>query len=83
MRFLPFSLLLLATGASAESVVPPHAHCARNDGVKQVATPRTEAPGFHRLDRLPPAAEYLAVYRRVDRCPAPVIVRFDIGTPRR
>jgi hypothetical protein len=33
----------------------------------------------HRLDRLPRADLLLTVYREIDKCPAPVIVRSDIG----
>ncbi len=81
MRILPLALMLLATGAAAD-VVQPAARCARGDRV-QMAAGAHDAPGFRRLDQLPPAAEYLAVYRRLDRCPAPVIVRYNIGAPRR
>lgn len=39
-------------------------------------------PGARRLDRLPPAQHVLAVFRTVDGCLAPVIVRSEIGVDR-
>ena len=36
-----------------------------------------------KLDQLPPAQHYLTVYRAIDNCPAPVIVRYGIGNKRR
>jgi hypothetical protein len=36
-----------------------------------------------RLGDLPPAQHYLAVYRAIDKCPAPVIVRYGIGNRQR
>ena len=56
---------------------PPLAHCpetaatlARRDGER--LQPRV--PG-----KLPGADQYAAVYRRIDGCEAPVVVRYDIG----
>jgi len=37
------------------------------------------AAKVRRLGDLPPANHVLTVYREVDRCPAPVIVRYGIG----
>ena len=81
MRALIVALAVLSTAAAADVVPPPARHCAVDDRV--LAAARAGQDGFRRLDRLPPAAEYLTVYRTVDRCPAPVIVRFDVGGVRR
>ena len=82
MRTLILGLALLSTPAFADVAPPPRfAHCTVDDRV--MAAARAGQDGFRRLDRLPPAAEYLTVFRTVDRCPAPVVVRYDIGTPRR
>ncbi|QXQ07537.1 hypothetical protein KX816_05810 [Sphingosinicellaceae bacterium] len=36
--------------------------------------------GFHKLGELPPANHVLALFRTIDSCPAPVVVRYGIGT---
>ncbi|PZN95833.1 MAG: hypothetical protein DCF31_05725 [Alphaproteobacteria bacterium] len=36
----------------------------------------------HRLDRQPPAAHFLALFRTVDGCLAPLVVRSAIGGDR-
>ena len=78
---VPILALALLPADLAGAVVPPARHCAVDD--RWLATARGGQDGFRRLDRLPPAAEYLTVFRTVDRCPAPVVVRYDIGAPRR
>jgi poly(3-hydroxybutyrate) depolymerase len=35
--------------------------------------------GLKRLNELPAADMYNAVYRRIDGCEAPIIVRYDVG----
>ena len=42
---------------------------------------RRAAP--EKLGELPPAQHYLTVYRAIDKCPAPVIVRYGIGKQQR
>ncbi len=73
------ALLAAPIAASADIVSPPAQRQCRIDD-RVLAAGRAGQPGFHRLDRLPRAADYLAVYREVDHCPTPVIVRYDIGT---
>lgn len=51
--------------------------CPVDARVRPVGDP--EAGRFRRLGDLPPAAHLLTVFRVVDGCPAPVIVRADIG----
>ncbi len=82
MRALILALALFPVPAFADVFRPwPAQPCAIDSRV--MATARAGKDGFRRLDRLPPAAEYLTVFRTVDRCPAPVVVRYAIGaTPR-
>ena len=83
MRIVILAAALLAGPALADGVAPSLPGCAVDNRLLQTAG----RGGFQRLNRLPAAREYLTVYRVIDRCPAPVIVRYDIGsaatTPRR
>lgn len=82
MRILILAALLPVPAVAAIVPVSPAKHCAIDDRVQAAA--RAGADGLHRLDQLPPAKDYLTVFRTVDRCPAPVIVRSEIGgAPRR
>lgn len=69
-------MAMLATPALAEPVSSPP-HCRDRNGVFPAAA--EGAAAFRRLDRLPPAAHVLTVFRAVDGCPAPVVVRYGIG----
>lgn len=40
-------------------------------------------PGVRKLGEMPPASQILTVYRTVDRCPVPVVLRRDVGNSRR
>ena len=40
-------------------------------------------PGVRKLGEMPGAAQILTVYRTVDKCPEPVVLRRGIGAPRR
>ncbi len=80
MRFLIAAVLLLPVPALADVVAtPPSRTCAVDIRV----LPAAMFDGFQRLDRLPPASEFLAVYRAVGGCPTPIIVASRIGAPRR
>ncbi|UAJ11370.1 hypothetical protein [Polymorphobacter megasporae] len=83
MRFLIAAVVLSLSAPALADIVPEwrSAGCAADTRVMPAAA--AKAAGFQRLDQLPPAAEYLTVYRAVGRCPAPVVVRYGIGTPRR
>ena len=81
MRLL-IAVLLLATPAFAATAPPTPAGCVRDNSAVFAVVPEAAtdpAKGFQRLDRLPPAAAYLAVYRHVGKCLAPVVVRAEIG----
>ena len=80
-RILLAAALLLPVPALAYIVGRPDSAariCGRDDRVLPAATAASPG-GFQRLDRLPAAKEYLTVYRSVGGCPAPVIVRYEIG----
>ncbi len=47
------------------------------------AVQRGESPRVHPLTAEPPAALILGVLRTVDGCSRPVVIREDIGAPRR
>lgn len=88
MRILIAAALLLPAPAFADMVGRSDKAarvCGRDNRVLQAAA--AGQGGFQRLDHLPAAKEYLTVYRSIGGCPAPVIVRYDIGasvaTPRR
>lgn len=44
-----------------------------------LARKSAEKPQLRRLDELPHAQAFAAVDRRVDGCPAPLVVRYDIA----
>jgi hypothetical protein len=71
MSVLLATMLLAATAPSATAPPP----C---DPPKAQIVTRT-SPRPHRLDKLPYASLYLAVDRRVNNCPAPLIIRSAIG----
>jgi hypothetical protein len=69
--------LLLGLALAAATATPPaSAACAAPGPVLADAAPAQP----RRLDQLPPAALYLAVDRRIDKCPAPRIIRTGIGS---
>ncbi len=87
MRFLiaaaaATTAVMLSMPALADVVREwPARSCAIDPRVVPATSAKTD--GFQRLDRLPPAAEYLTVYRAVGGCPTPVVVAYGIGAPRR
>nr|WP_295659599.1 hypothetical protein [Polymorphobacter sp.] len=83
MRYLIAAAVFATSTPAFADIVPEWTSrtCAVDNRVLPAATLKPD--GFHRLDQLPPAAEYLTVYRAVGRCPAPVVVRYGIGAPRR
>ena len=74
-------LFLLASLAAATPALPARtglpAHCDIPKVTFAMETERRN--GLRRLGDEPPAAQYLAVDRRVGGCPAPAIVRTGIG----
>ncbi len=84
-------LLLVATLLAAASasttpardmpVINPKAHqpagCPATS--RYEANAGGKAPGAHKLNQLPAAEAYRAVYRRIAGCEIPVIVRYGVG----
>ena len=80
MRTLLLAAALLPAAAAAD-VVQPQKGCVPDARVEVAA--RAGQDGFRRLDRLPPASEFLTVYREVGHCPKPVVVADHIGRTQR
>jgi hypothetical protein len=38
-----------------------------------------QKPGVRKLGELPPASQILTVYRTVDKCPEPIVLRRGVG----
>jgi len=79
-------MLLLAVALSTVSAVPvvhaQHSHastaeCPRTSA--HIAVERGKGPPMRKLNELPPANAYKAVYRRINGCEVPVVVRYDVG----
>lgn len=70
-----------ATPARDMPVISPKAHQPANCPAtsRYEATARGKAPGAHRLNELPAADAYNAVYRRIGGCEVPIIVRYGLG----
>lgn len=78
-----FALLLALLPATTAALADTHhdkpgdaLDCARDQA--QTIEDKGKA-GFKRLDQLPPANQQLALYRTIDGCQKPVIVRYGIG----
>ncbi len=89
MRRIALALSAVATlspiMAVAETVGPllsmpnhgqPPAHCTRPDRLKVDGQPMA---GTQRLGDLPPADQIKTVYREMNGCPAPLVVRSGVG----
>jgi len=81
------SLLLVAMLAASASPAAdmPTINPKANQPASCPATSRYEAsrrgktPRVHRLTELPDADLYKAVYRRIGRCEAPIIVKYGVA----
>jgi hypothetical protein len=78
---------ILALAAVAAVPVPKQTPTAAKpvcqDSNLRNAELRTAPLGAHRLSAEPPAAQILTVLRTVDGCTSPVVIREDVGAPRR
>ncbi len=75
-------LLAFALSAAAHSTPPtPFArkapHCPQTTSVHAWSRDKKVAP--RKLNELPPANAYSAVYRTVGGCEVPVVVRYGVG----
>jgi len=81
-------MLILATLGLAAAAVPEKADRAtarpicQNSRIEQAEQQRAQ-PRAHTLAAEPPASQILGVLRTVDGCTRPVVVREDVGAPRR
>ena len=84
MRIL--AMLGLAAVAAAPPPEKPGAPAVK-PVCQIVSVQRTELgktqPGAHKLTAEPPAKQILGVLRTVDGCTQPVVIREDVGAPRR
>ncbi len=81
---MSIALLVALLAADAVAVTPPPSGkpACQNPGVQQVDA-KAKAPGIHPLGDEPPAKHVMTVMRTFDGCVRPVVVRENIGTPRR
>ena len=86
MLVLAVTLLAAATSASPQTirdmpVISPNAHdlatCPATS--RYEASRRGKAPKAQRLNELPDADVYRAVYRRVGGCQVPIIVKYGVA----
>ena len=64
---------------AAEPAAKPVCQNSRLSNTEQ----RVESPRVHPLTAEPPAALILGVLRTVDGCSRPVVIREDVGAPKR
>jgi hypothetical protein len=78
MRIAPalIALSLCAIPASAQQTAPAASKCQTRPDVHQAN--RNAQAGPRRLDQLPPGNLEHAVWREVDRCQVPAIVRYNV-----
>ena len=67
-------MLLLMIATATSSALP-----ARCGGRAQAIAAAPHRPAIHPLSEEPNATAIAAVDRRVDHCPAPIVLRRDIG----
>jgi hypothetical protein len=79
-------MLLLAVALSAVTAVttvPAHAnHSTPTDACPQTTAHMAvdrKSPPMKKLNELPPANMYKAVYRQIGGCEVPVVVRYNVG----
>lgn len=72
-------LLALVTISATVPPVRPTSlpECQRT--TPQIAVERGKGPPMKKLNELPPANAYKAVYRQIGGCEVPVIVRYNVG----
>ena len=82
MRIAPalIALSLCAGPAAAQPTPPAGLKCQRPDA-HQANRGASAQP--RRLDQLPPGNLELAVWREIDRCQVPAIVRYNVEARRR
>ena len=79
------AILALATVAATPvpKQAPPAAKPVCQNSNLRNAELGTAPLGAHRLSAEPPADQILTVLRTIDGCTRPVVIREDVGAPRR
>lgn len=82
MRITP-ALIALSLCSAPAAALESRQDAAKCHARADLHQARRADPGRpRRLDRLPPGNLELSVWREIDRCPVPAIVRYDVA-PRR
>ena len=82
MRLLTLALLVLPLGvasAEAQRVVEPAVKASCRGGPVVAAETGPATGVIRKMGDLPPAAQIQTVWRQVDGCPTPVVLRDGIG----
>lgn len=74
-------LFAAAVGVPAATETPNVWQVPEHCRPKTIEVAGAERPAVRPTIRMPPADLHLAVDRRVDGCPVPVIVRYGVGGP--
>jgi hypothetical protein len=77
------ALAAIAAAPAPKPAAPAAAKPVCQDSRMSSTVQRGESPRVHPLTAEPPAALILGVLRTVDGCTRPVVVREDVGAPRR
>ena len=70
-------LIAVPLAAAPAKFEPPNANCPRAATFHTVDRGKAVKP--RKLNELPPANQYAAVYRRVVGCEVPLVVRYKVG----
>ena len=68
---------LAAAPRTPAKFAPPRADCPRAATFHTLDRGKAVKP--RKLNELPPANQYAAVYRRIDGCEVPLVVRYKVG----
>ena len=83
MHFVAILALAAVAAAPAPKPAAPEAKPVCQNSSVSNTLQRGETPRVHTLTAEPPAALILGVLRTVDGCTEPVVIREDVGAPRR
>jgi hypothetical protein len=78
-----FALAAIAAAPAPKPAVTPTAKPVCQNADTSLADGQAARPTAHPLTAEPPAKLILGVLRTVDGCSRPVVVREDVGAPRR
>lgn len=72
-------MLLLTVALVGVTGLPQASSAVCPQTTAHIAVQRGKTPPLRKLNELPPANMYSAVYRRVDGCEKPIVVRYNVG----